>query len=120
MQEGYFVATGSQAGGLINEIETFGLQTGESFGKVGNPEGDMVKTWSSPAQEPAHWAIGLKRLQELQGADKTDPDALSGDFLGGGTGFPCQGFEKKTGLLQGGNRHGDVVQRIRKHVIIGA
>ena len=120
MQEGYFVAPGSQARRPINEVETFGFQTGDRFGEIGNPEGDMMKPGSPPTQEPAHGTVGLERLQELQGSDKTNTDALGGDLFGRGTGFPCQGFEKTTGLLQGGNRHGDVVQRIRKHVIIGA
>jgi hypothetical protein len=116
MQEGYLVSASPETGDSIDEFETFGLEPGESFGEIGNPEGKVMKARSSPLQEAAHGAVGAKRFQELNGSDEADPDTLSGNFFGGGTGLPGQGFIKTTGLLQGGDGHGDVVQRIRKHV----
>jgi hypothetical protein len=80
----------------------------------------MVEARSAASEETAHRGIGGHGLDELEGADEADADTLSPDFLGWGTGFPDQGFEKTRGLLQGGDGHGDVVQRIRKHSFFGA
>jgi hypothetical protein len=114
------MAAGSRSGFLVDELVPLVAQSGESLGKIGDTEGDMVKSRSTPFQETSHRGLGTQGLQKLDGSDEPDPHTLGRDFLDGGTGFSGQGFEKTRGLLQGGYGHGNVVQWIRKHVIFGA
>jgi hypothetical protein len=64
---------------------------------------------SAAFQEAGHGGIGTERLEELDGADESDTNALGFQGLGLGTGFPGDEFEESTALFDGVDGDRDVV-----------
>jgi hypothetical protein len=79
-----------------------------------------METLASPLKKTPHWGVWAQGLDELDGPDEEDPDALCRQLLHRGTGVPGHELEQRTSLLEGGDGHGDVVQRIGEHVYFGA
>jgi len=79
-----------------------------------------METLASPLKKTPHWGVRAQGLDELDGPDEKDPDALCRQLFHRGTGVPGHELEQRTSLLEGGDGHGDVVQRIREHVYFGA
>ncbi|MCJ7628730.1 MAG: hypothetical protein MUO50_10125 [Longimicrobiales bacterium] len=114
------VATGSEAGRLVDEFQPLLLQTGQGFREIGDPVGDVMEAWAPTLEETPYGGVGAEGLDEFDGPDKKDPDTLSRQLLYRGTVFPSHELEQRASLLEGGDGHGDVVQRIGKHVDFGA
>jgi hypothetical protein len=115
VQEGDPVAPGPDPRLWIDELDAGILEAMERLHQIRNPVGDVMESWPPALEKPAHGSVGAQRLDQLDGAGERGPDALSFQGLSRGTDFPGQEFEKARGLLQGGDGHGDVVQRVRKH-----
>ena len=62
-------------------------------------------------------ALRVGGLQELDGSDEGDLDALRLDRLHEGTCFPRHEFEERTRFFDGSNGYGDVVEREAIHQI---
>jgi hypothetical protein len=120
VEEGDLVATGSEARSFIDELQPLLLQAGQGFREIRDPVGDVMEALAPTLQETPHRGVGAQGLDELDGPDKEDPDTLGRKLLHRGTGVPGHELEQGTSLLEGGDGHGDVVQRIRKHVFFGA
>ena len=114
------MASGPESRLGINQLEARFGEAGQGLGKVGDPVGDVVKSGTSAREETTDGSVRPQGLQKLQGADERNADPLAFQGLNRGTGFSGQEFIGRTGLLQGGHGYGDVVQRIGKHVNIGA
>ena len=120
VKEGNLVATGSEARNLIDELQPLLPQAGKGLREIGDPVGDVMEALASTLEETPHWGVLAQGFDELDGPDKEDPDALCRQLLHRGTGVPGHELEERTSLLEGGDGHGDVVQRIREHVYFGA
>ena len=120
VKEGHLVTAGSRARFLVDELQSLFLQTGEGFGEVRNPIGDVMKAWASPVKEASDRGVCMYWLDELDGPYEKDPHALVCDLLHGGTGVTGHELEQGAGFFEGSNGHGDVVQWVRKHVFYGA
>lgn len=120
MEEGNLVAPGTGAGHRINKADPLPPEAGEGFGEVRDPVGDVMEARAPPMEEPADGGLRAEGLQEFDGAGEADPDALGLQGLDRGTGSPGEEFEETASLLQGGHGHGDVVQRVGKHIRVVA
>jgi len=116
MEKGNLVATRSKARILIDEFQTLFFHAGQGFREVGDAVGDVMEAWPSTMEETPHGGFGAQGLEELDGPDEDDPGTLRRQLLHRGTGVPGHELEERTSLREGGDGHGDVVQRIRKHV----
>jgi len=101
---------------FVDEVQPVLFETRQGFREIRDPVCDVMESLAPTLQEASNGSFGAERFHELDGPDEEDPDALSRQFLRRGTGPSCQEFEKRRGLLEGGDGHGDVVQRIRKHI----
>jgi hypothetical protein len=109
MEEGHQMASGSRAWFGVDEVETKLHGLGKCGGKVGDPVGDVMQAGASGCQETAHGGFGAQRFKKFNGAHESHADALALENLYRGTGISGHELELTTGLLEGGNGHGDVV-----------
>jgi len=119
LEEGHEVTPGTWSRRLIDEFQAQGLETAHGFTEVRDPIGDMMEALASFMQETSDGSLGSQRLQKLDGAHEGNPDALARKFLHRGTSVARKEFENGDRLLEGGYRHGDVVQGKRNHVYHG-
>jgi len=116
MEEGDQVASSPWPRMLVDEFEAVLLEVGKCFWQVWDPVRDVMKAGTPAFQKTAHGGFGAKGLQDFYGADEGNSDALAFQDLHRGTGIPRHELELTTGLFQRGYGHGDVVQRVGKHV----
>ena len=109
------MSSGSRSGFGVDEIETVLPGVGKGFYQVGNPIGDVMEAGPSLGEKPAHRGVRTQGFENLQGTHEGDTDALGLKGLHRGTRSTGHELELRTGLLQGGYGHGDVVQRVGKH-----
>ena len=114
------MSPGADAGGFVDEFEPLRLQAAERFREIGDPVGDVVKALAPFLQEATDGGIGRQGLEKFDGPDEEDPDTLRREVLHRGTRVLGHELEERTGLLQGGDGHGNVVQRVGEHVFFGA
>jgi hypothetical protein len=120
VEKGHLVAPGPEARSLIDEFHALLLQPGQGFREISDPVRNVMEALASTLEESSHRRVRAQRLDEFDGSDEEDSDALIREFLHRGTRIPGHALEEGTSLLEGGNGHGDVVQRIGKHVYTGA
>jgi len=71
-----------------------------------------VEALATTFQKTPHRGIRAQGLHELDGSDEEYSDPLGRQLFRGGTGIPSHELEKRTSLLEGGDSHGDVVERV--------
>lgn len=104
----------------VDELDPGLPEAGERPGEVRDTVGDVMEALAAALEESAHGGFRAEWLQELDGASETDSDALGLQGFDRGTGSPPQEFEETACLLQGGDGHGDVVQRVGEHIRVVA
>ncbi len=117
MEEGDPVTSGPDAGYFIDDTDPGGGQFAQCRFEVGDAEGHVVESRAPPLQEAGHRALRVGGLEELDGSDEGDLDALGLDGLHGGTCLPRHEFEERTRFFDGSNDYGDVVEREAIHQI---
>lgn len=120
MEKGDLVPPGTRPRTLVDELEAVLLEVGKCFWQVWDPVRDVMEPGTLAVQKTAHGGFGAKGLQDFYGAYEGNSDALAFQDLHRGTGIPGHELELTTGLFQRGYGHGDVVQRVGKHIYIVA
>jgi hypothetical protein len=95
----------------VDESNPGGLESSELFRDVVGSVRDVVQSLASALQEAADRGIGMERLQELDGPNEGDPNALGFQDLGRGTSFTGQEFIHDCALIERVNGDRNVVER---------
>ena len=109
MQEGDEVSLRPASRDRVDELDAGVGQPGELGLQVRDTKGDVVESYATPFQEPGHGALGSAWLDELEGTEKGNVDALARYLFDSGTAVPCEGFEGRFRLRDGGNGDRDVI-----------
>jgi hypothetical protein len=109
MKESDEVAPGSRTRLGVDELDAGFGQEAQVFGKILAEVGDVVETGPAALEEAADRGVGTKGLDELHLAAKGNTDALAGDGLRLGAAGPGEPLVKGSGLVDGRNRDGHVV-----------
>ena len=109
MEEGYPVTTGSGASLAVDQRYAFGLEELEIGVEVGGAICDVVKRRPSAVEEAAYRGIGMQGLQQLDGPDEGDTNALGLEGLRRGTRLAGEEFEQVPTLFDGVDGDRDVV-----------
>ena len=115
MEEGDPVTPGPDSGHFVDEADPLGGQLAQRRFQVGDTEGHVVEPRTPAFQEAGHRALRVGGLQQLDGSDEGDLDALRFDGLNGGTYLPRHEFEERPRFLDGSDGYGDVVEREAVH-----
>lgn len=110
MEEGHPVTFRAGPGFCIDEANPLGLQALELGGDVVDAVGEVVQTGSATFEEAGDGGIGTEGLEELDGPDEGDPDALRFQGLGRGTALAREEFEEGATLFDGVHGDGHVVE----------
>jgi len=76
----------------------------------------VMKARAFSVQETPHGGVRTQWLYQFDGPDKEDSDPLGREFFDGGTRIPGHELEERASLFQGTDSHGNVVERIGRHV----
>lgn len=117
VEEGDAVPTGAGSGVFVHGFVAPIQEVLEGVRDIRDPEGDVMEPGSVPIEETSDGSFGVSGLEELHPPDERDLHALLREDLDLGTGFAGYEFKEWAGLLDGGDRHGDVIEGMGMHGI---
>jgi len=111
VQEGDAMTTGAVARLAIDQAHSGLLEPSELLRQPGDPVRDVVQAWPSTVEEPTDRGVGSQRLEQLDRSHEGHAHALRFEDFRLGTFVACYEFEHGPIFVDGGNRHGYVVER---------
>ncbi len=101
MQKGHSVASGAGPWCTVDQLDASRVEPSEIGLEVFGAVGDVMKGRPSSVEESADGRVGSERLEQLDGSDEGDFDALGLEGLGVGTGLTREEFEQTAAVFNG-------------------